>query len=183
MERLAEAVPGAVRRTLALLAARGEAVAKANATTVLHVRSGRLRASIGSEVEATPTGHDLIYRAGAQTGRGSVSYARLQELGGTVRPVSARYLAIPVGPAKTPAGVSRWASPRDAGFPLRFVPTRSGGLLVRDTGKGKARRSVVYYVLRASVTIPARPYLRPAAEAAAQALPDVLLTELVRGAA
>lgn len=143
---------------------RMERAAKANLTgTVLNVRTGRLRRSIRSEVKQEEGGWELALRAGGD-GAADVKYARIHELGGVIRPTQSRFLAIPVGPALTPSGVARYASPRDVPVPLAFVQSLKGQpLLVEAGGKKKAGR--VWYVLRKSVTIPARPYLAPAMKA------------------
>lgn len=76
-----------------------------------------------------------------------LEYGAIHEFGGTIRPKTAKYLAIPVGdymgsPSKHPD--------------LKLRKTRNGNLvLVSPSGQ-------VQYVLKASVEIPARPYLRPA---------------------
>lgn len=67
-------------------------------------------------------------------GGGLVAYARIHEEGGIVRPVRAKFLAIPLPAAKTAAGVGRVVSPRD--FKDTFV--RKGIIWQRiATVKGK----------------------------------------------
>jgi phage gpG-like protein len=73
-------------------------------------------------------------------------YAALHEYGGIVTPKNAKYLAIPVNGAT--------GSPRDRAD-LKLIKARSGSLVLVD-------ESGVQFVLKDSVTIPARPYLRPA---------------------
>lgn len=77
----------------------------------------------------------------------NLEYAAIHEFGGTIKPKSAKYLAIPVG--------SYTGSPRKYGD-LRVRKTASGNLVLVDAG------NKVQYVLKSSVEIPARPYLRPA---------------------
>ncbi len=60
----------------------------------------------------------------------AVAYAGIQEVGGTIRPVSAKALAIPQEPALTGAGVDRFGGPRNTPFELRFIPFRNSGLAV-----------------------------------------------------
>ncbi len=74
---------------------------KANFTNFMRVRTGRLRNSIAAIVEDDK----VLFGAG-------VVYARIQELGGKIRPVRARRLWIPTQFNKTPAGVIRY-KPRD----------------------------------------------------------------------
>jgi phage gpG-like protein len=76
-----------------------------------------------------------------------LEYAAIHEFGGVIHPRTAKYLAIPVGdytgsPSKYPG--------------LKLRKTKNGNLvLVSASGQ-------VQYVLKSSVEIPARPYLRPA---------------------
>jgi len=157
-----------LRRTLVKEAVRIEADAKRNATTKPRVRSGRLRNSIRVSVidneDGSPDGPvSLRVRAG---GKGALRYAALQEYGGTVR--SKRpggYLAVPLGPAKTAAGVLRQEFAR----PLRTVPglvcirSKSGKLLLaREKGTGKKKTLEPLFVLVRSVTIQPKRYLRNA---------------------
>lgn len=180
LERLAAGAYPAVRATVMRAGLAAERDAKRNATTAPRVRTGRLRSSIASSVEAAGESLYLVLRAGGVGTDKDVKYARLQELGGTVRPIKGKYLAIPVGPAKTAAGVSRYASPRDVPG-LVFVQSLKGQpLLVQLTGKGGKAKVTVWYVLRRSVTVRARPYLKPAIDAAAAALPGQISEALGR---
>lgn len=180
LERLAAGAYPAVRATVMRAGLAAERDAKRNATTAPRVRTGRLRSSIASSVEAAGESLSLVLRAGGVGTDKDVKYARLQEIGGTVRPIKGKYLAIPVGPAKTAAGVSRYASPRDVPG-LVFVQSLKGQpLLVQLTGKGGKAKVTVWYVLRRSVTVRARPYLKPAIDAAAAALPGQISEALGR---
>lgn len=157
---LADRLPVEIGRVMSRAALRSEGAAKRNATTTLSARSGRLRSSIMAVVTTGSTDFTLTLSAGARQGA-NVRYAKIHEVGGVVRPIKAKYLAIPVGPARTAAGVSRYASPRDAPVELRFVQSLKGQPLLVEQ-RGKKGRVIVWYVLRRSVTIPARPYLQPA---------------------
>lgn len=76
-----------------------------------------------------------------------VEYGPIHEFGGTIKPKANKYLAIPVGTYKD--------SPRN--HPKLKLRKTASGTLVLVSPNGQ-----VQYVLKASVTIPARPYLRPA---------------------
>lgn len=78
----------------------------------------------------------------------SVIYGRIHELGGVIRPVNARMLAIPIG--------DRTGSAREHDD-LTFIGSGNKGCLVDSGGKPQ-------FALVSSVTIPARPYLAPALE-------------------
>lgn len=81
-------------------------------------------------------------------------YAGIHETGGVIR-AGAKLLAIPVGPALTPAGVPRFPGPRSVQG-LVFRPAKGGGLLGKVTGKGDREKFSVWYVLKKEVRIPPR---------------------------
>lgn len=147
-----------LRRELVAAALVAEAEAKQNATTTLNVRSGRLRRSIQGFVEDSPEGPVLKLRAGG--GAQDVKYARIHELGGIVRAKNGPFLAIPLGPAKTAAGVARYATARDMPG-LALAQSKDGQYMLVKGATGEAA-----FLLRQQVTIPARPYLRPALDIA-----------------
>lgn len=154
----------------------------------LRVRSGLLRNSVGYAVDDDASGVTLRLRAGG--GPAEVRYARLQEYGGVVKPVRAKFLAIPVGPALTGRGTPRYPSPRDVPG-LRFAMSRSGQpMLVKgeDERRGKrktARAGEVWYLLRRSVEVSGKHYIRDGMDAAREALPvtisDALSARLLAG--
>lgn len=82
-----------------------------------------------------------------------VKYALIHELGGTIEPKNAKFLAIPVTETAGKKG-----SPRNMPN-LKYAQSEKGQPLLVDATTG-----MVHYVLRKHVTIPARPYLRPAAD-------------------
>lgn len=140
----------AVVRTEALgTALRSEAAAKRLASARLAVRTGRLRNSIAGLVEDEPDAFLIKLRA-------TVPYARIQEQGGTVKPVRGQWLAIPN--SRTAAGVARNASPRDVPG-LRFVKFR-GDLAAWVRGGGREGPMQVVFWLVKQVTIKGTYYLR-----------------------
>lgn len=172
------AVPLAARDALGTLGQLSTAVVRGLLSgNRLAVRSGRLRNSVGMEVKATGEGIELEVWAGRDA---NVRYAALQEFGGVVRPKRGRFLAIPVGPAKTGAGVTKggWESPRTAPVKLRFVPIRGGtmGRLVMDQ-RGK---STTAYILVRSVRVKPTHYMRDTQAAAVAAFPDLFADALQR---
>lgn len=165
LAKLAETLPRQIAEVLTVGGLQAEAEAKKNATAILHVRSGRLRRSIHTEVTATSDGAQMALRAG---GDKEVVYARIHEVGGTIVPKNGKFLAIPLAPALTGAGVSRYPSPRDVpGLSFRGNPAR--GVLVDKAG-------TPWYALVKRVTIPARPYLGPAIDAVTPKIIDRLGT-------
>lgn len=81
-------------------------------------------------------------------------YALIHELGGVIEPKNSKFLAIPVTDLARKAG-----SPRNL-VGLAYVQSIKGQPMLVDEESGE-----VHYILERSVTIPARPYLRPAGDA------------------
>lgn len=157
--RVQAELPRMVRQALTATALEAEAEARRNATTRLKVRTGRLRSSIQSSVDGDGDRVRVTLQAGQE-----VPYARAQEFGAVITPRSARFLAIPVGPALTIAGVSRYASPRDVPG-LHFAR----GTLQDAQGN-------VWYVLKRSVTIRGTRFLGDAVDKAVDNLPNRVTT-------
>jgi phage gpG-like protein len=88
----------------------------------------------------------------------NLAYARILEYGGTIRPKHAKALSIPVN-----AQARKLRSPRHNSRLFMVKPRGGPPLLVKQIG-GKKSRTEVWFVLKKSVTIAARPYLRPAFE-------------------
>jgi HK97 gp10 family phage protein len=107
------------------------------------MRTHTLSRSVHQEV--TESGPDYV---SVDVGT-DLEYAAVHEFGGTIQAKSSKYLAIPIG--------SYRGSPRSHGD-LRLRKTARGNLILIDP------EGIVQYVLKQSVEIPARPYLRPAAD-------------------
>jgi hypothetical protein len=109
--------------------------------TRLAVRTGTLRAAFGAQVR----------RSGANTVTARLGFlqqariARVHEFGATIRPRTAQFLAIPLPAA-------RGRRPRE--FTHTFIRK---GIIFQRVGS----RVIPLFVLKRSVTIPARPVLRP----------------------
>lgn len=128
---------------------------------VLEIRSGRsLHQRSGSLAKSWQVGEaELTVRERGAAVEGTLGSShpasRIQQTGGDVTPKRARYLAVPLAPAKTAAGVSRFPSPRDVPG-LFFVQSRAGNkLLARARGKGIEP----WYVLLKRTRIPPSEYL------------------------
>jgi len=109
-------------------------------------RSGLLRQSVTFEVKgatAVEIGTNLIYGA-------------IQHFGGVVKPVRARALAIPLNAAARRRGPREWPDGTLFLVPDDDDPDRVG-ILFRAKG---AEDLEPMYVLRAKVTLPARPWLK-----------------------
>lgn len=114
------------------LAEVGRGLARDNAAArVYSLASGRgtLGESVRGWAETADGGWELVIEVGGR-GTPAEDYARAQELGAVIRPVRARYLAIPTDEAIR-GGVQ---SPRQLDRP-RFVPRRGGGWLVFQGGR------------------------------------------------
>lgn len=156
-----------------------EARAKVNIETRLEQRSRKLATSLRHELKETPDGVVGTVTAGGTWQGLKVPYARLQEYGGTVVPVNGKYLTIPVGPALNAIGQAKYESARQAPG-LQFVQSLKGQPLLvklKKGPKGSAPTVEVWYVLRTSVTLPARRYLRDAQASVLAELPERLARE------
>jgi len=122
------------------------------------VKTGMLRRSFG----VNGPGSINEIRDGGLTVRigTNLPYARIQEYGGIIRPVNVKALPVPIG-------VEGQRVMREFGGDLRradltYIPRKGKDpLLVRMIGKGKNARMQVLFVLKQSVRLPARPYMRP----------------------
>lgn len=123
----------------------------------IHTRSGKLADSLGSEVLSDVRATHLVQFVG---GGLAAKYAKVHEgppyFSGAITPKIAKHLAIPLGPEKTAAGVTRKRSPRDD--PALFMIRSKAGnlLLVKRVGKGKNSRIQPHWLLKKSVTVPPR---------------------------
>ena len=107
---------------------------------------GQLAASMSASVSES----EIALRANAPG-------ARIQQFGGTIVPTRAKALAIPLTVEAVRAGSAR-NFPRPL-FVLKKKDGGPGGALAEAVGQGKNKSVRVHYLLRMSVTIPARPYL------------------------
>ena len=132
----------------------------------LRRQSGALARSITSRTFGTRT-QDLLLTINIGEG---LSYGRIQEEGGVVRP-KGRFLAIPMDSIRTRTGIPRFRSPRDPRLAPTFVVKfgsklyvakkfRSRGEAAAVLGRGRkifvGRTTVLLFALRTQVRIPAR---------------------------
>ncbi len=160
------AVAPLLRQLGATVAVELQAGAVERITARLQTRTGLLRRSAKGQAKLTGDTLEVRLTVGGRGGGKELAYAQIQEEGGVVRPTRSKYLAIPVGPARTGAGAGRYASPRDVPG-LTFVQSRRGQpLLVKAETTGKGKRQVlagtVYYILRRSVRISGKHFARDA---------------------
>lgn len=181
MERVPGEVQRAVRVSLTTLGKRGQRLVKEGYLSGerLMVRSGRLRASVVTAQETAGTTERLYLRAGG--GSADVRYAALQEYGGVVTPKNGKYLAIPLSPAKTRAGVARYASPRDVAGLFFFTAKSGKHYLGMRSGKGKRAKVKAWFALVPSVTIRPKRYMRDAMDQMVAAA-DTVIGEAVETA-
>jgi hypothetical protein len=131
----------------------------------LHTRSGDLKRSLGAKVSGAGSA-DLKLRLVS----GGIPYARLQEYGGIVRPVRAKFLAIPLDANKTASGQARYPSPRQfiASHPGETFFLRSGSTLLlmwkspsraaaRSSGTGKGAVPLWLFVKQVELPGPKAP--------------------------
>lgn len=136
---------------------------RAATNEILHARSDTYRSSIG----ASPVEYDMYgaaqvrvgIRVGSPKGGTARKYAAIQEYGGTITPVKAKMLAIPVGKALTSAGVPRYSSPEQVEGDTKWVFIKSKNPHVRAIfGVADENDEIedVLFIGMDEVTIPAR---------------------------
>tara|TARA_R110002012_G_scaffold54098_1_gene138721 strand:- start:568 stop:1167 length:600 start_codon:yes stop_codon:yes gene_type:complete len=155
---------GALHRLALVHSARAETRAK-NKTfpAALNVRSGRLKGSIAGRAKRSSAGVFISLSAGG--GGKDVKYARIHEQDGvrgterTIKAKKAQYLSIPVHEAlRAKSGDARVPGPRDIEG-LFFIESKKGNKLLVKSTDGQIEP---WFLLRKSVTIKARPFLKPA---------------------
>ena len=113
-----------------------------------------------NEIEGMITLEDVPYAAVLEFGTAGDkdTPSRHKLPGGVITPKRSKYLAIPTENAAGPDRVARFR-PRDLHKPI-FIPSRRGGLVmgIKDGGGG----FIPMFILKESVYIKKRPYLRPA---------------------
>jgi len=159
---------------------RGRMVAAFNAGLTLAAISavGSIRASFAKNgkyrpsVPGQPPGrtNDLLYNGlsstkgenlSASVYTSGVAYARIQEFGGIIKAKSSKYLTIPLNDQ---AARMRERTSTLRSLNLTFVPDKHRGVvfLAQTKGRGKNAKSTKMFMLKPTVRLPARPYLRPA---------------------
>lgn len=149
----------------------------ADAQAAAPVQTGRLQES-GTAEEIVLEGSELVKRWGFNS-----KYARIQDQGGTVLPVRARMLAIPLDPVKTAAGASRYSSPlEDTGAGHGMFLMRFAGklFLARIVGSKAARRVEFRWMLVPSVTLQGNGYVTRTVEAWKDRVPQFVADEVGR---
>lgn len=120
----------------------------------LAVDTGTLRRSI--VVDTT----ELETRNAIKVGSNLV-YAPIHEFGGTITPKRVKYLPVPFpGMAKRAKQIRAAAGGSLRGANLDLVKSKRGNLLLVE--KNEDRSFTPVFILKKSVRIPARPYMRPA---------------------
>lgn len=108
----------------------------------------------------------------------SLEYASIHDRGGTIAPRTVQYLAVPL--RRLPVG--KW--PRDfAKGELRLIKSRAGNLILAKVSK--SGKIAPYFVLKKTVSIRGRNYLRAAADRAAPMLDAIMqrhVDEAAKGA-
>lgn len=125
--------------------------------------------TLGRSIQVDDRGITDKERPSARVGSNAV-YAAIHEFGGEIRPKSSRYLTVPIG--QTGRDLLRRGGLR--AIPDTFVfRSRKGNLIVART-RGKARKAAMeaIAVLKDSVRIPRRPFLRPGLRMSNQAILD-----------
>jgi phage gpG-like protein len=123
----------------------------------LHVRTGALLNSVGSTKKVIEEKDGEIT---GQIGTQGIPYARIHEFGGTVKPVNKQFLAIPTDENRRADGSPEVSTARLMVLQklgLSFI--HNGVIFMKILGNKQPKPM---FILRKSVNIPARPYIRPA---------------------
>jgi len=123
------------------------------------------RVGSGMLLNSIPQGSRVSEENGVikgEVGPEGVPYASIHEFGGEITPKNAKYLAIPLDEVKGPDGIAR-AKPMDFAGRSFFIKSRAGNLILAMRAEGG--EMVPLFLMKKSVKVPARPYIRPALEA------------------
>jgi phage gpG-like protein len=164
-ERLAGGIPGTMRSAAAYLRSSADrkirnGVPPANSPLTAAVKRGSQTLRDSGDLARSIASHSGALWADAGSNK---KQARLLQEGGTIRPKRARALVIPAGPltrtlmkrygAHTPRDL--WRLMKADGYEI-FRPKGKNVYLAKKGGRGKP---FALFIVRASVTIPARPFL------------------------
>lgn len=98
----------------------------------------------------------------------TLRHSRIQDIGGTIRPKTKQYLAVPL----TPTAKKRW--PRDWGDSLHLIRSKANNLLLVEVGS-KGKKFTVHYVLKREVKIPGTRYIQDAAADSKKEINEILV--------
>lgn len=168
---------------------------------VLKIRTGNLARSLGMRVEKqdgnwvgvvgsgalvvnprlSPAGDEI---ATLSIDRGiRMSYADILETGGTIVPKNRQWLAIPLDAAKTPSGVARFTAQqlREGRAPGYEGSVIIGGIIFGLSQTKTRSYMTPLFVLKKSVTIPAKRYLSITSEQSASQVGDIMASAIEKG--
>lgn len=143
LERAAKIARGEIMTALKRAASRVQRQAKINVRQKLNT-TGKSTGALSRSIITKPNNSRLEVAVGP-----TAIYGRIHELGGVIRPKRAKALAIPIGETK--------GSPKDYGD--MSVVTMGNRAYLAETGNGFIVRR---FILKKSVRMPKRPYMRPA---------------------
>jgi hypothetical protein len=129
---------------------------------LLKVRTGTLRRAVFSRGEKAGQA-DAVAVVGVDSGK--AAYGKAHEFGGTIKPAKGKFLAIPVGAAMTKGGVGRFSARELMQDPKQFGYT--GAFFSKHVlfGKKPGGAAVPLFVLKPSVTIKEKRFVRGAIDA------------------
>lgn len=122
--------------------------------SILKVRTGKLRQSIGSKINASSNEINIVVGSGVRTGN-RLPYANILETGGKIVPKKAKFLAIPLSGAMTKSGAGKFSA-REFFDKYKEKAFIHGNIIYLRKSKTNI---VPMFVLKDSVNIPAKKYL------------------------
>ncbi len=127
-------------------------------------RTGRLLNTWGENKKITESGNTVI----GEMSSAGVPYAAIHEFGGTIT-AKGKALTIPLSSNQRADGSPKVTIQELFATKGRAFTTKNG-VVMQVSGKGKAAKLTPMFVFRKSVTIPARPYVRPALAASQETI-------------
>jgi hypothetical protein len=122
----------------------------------------------------------MVSKQGAEISAESYSnliYAKIQNDGGTIKPVSGKYLAVPLKSAKVAPGKWPRHFPKSGPGALHFIP-RGGGKSPLLAKLRKDGSILPVFSLRSSVTLRPKHYLEAAAKKVEPVVEQILMDAL-----
>jgi len=139
----------------------------------LKVRSGHLRSSIGSLVSEGEGTLRINVGSGIRQGE-RVKYANILETGGTIVPTKGRFLTIPLNAAKTNAGVGRFTAAEVRAGATQYTSSFiNKGIIFGIIGK--KGKPIPLFILKTSVSIPAKYWMSKTVVDSTQETVDTIL--------
>ena len=149
-----------------------EAAAMQNIRKNFTTRTGALLNSMADSKTVTARHNGMLDTLVGTVGPEGVKYARIQEEGGTIYPVRAKWLWIPIGKNRPRSGIPKMSPSEFFDLPPEKRVIHENVVFLASGGKKRINKVTPIFVLKKMVKIHARPYMRPALEKNASKIAD-----------